>query len=132
MQLLAPSVHLESQRFKLSADSFGAMLVAKKTSQTNGKPKATANGKKAATNGKPGIPTRRVSTTPKKHADDQVRGTPAIDDPVRMYLMQMGEIPMLTRDEEVRSAKTIDHWRAAFRTSMLASDFVLQLSLIHI
>ena len=40
--------------------------------------------------------------------------------------MQMGEIPMLTREQEVRAAQNIDHWRAAFRISMLASDFVLQ------
>ncbi len=69
---------------------------------------------------------RRTSATNKKHADDTVTGTPAIDDPVRMYLMQMGEISMLTRDEEVQAAKNIDYWRRRFRISMLASDFVLQ------
>ena len=55
-----------------------------------------------------------------------MRGTTAIDDPVRMYLMQMGEIPMLSRAEEVQAAKNIDKWRRRFRISMLASDFVLQ------
>ena len=50
----------------------------------------------------------------------------AIDDPVRMYLMQMGEIPLLTRDEEVAAAKKIEASRARFRNSMLATDFVLQ------
>ena len=50
----------------------------------------------------------------------------AIDDPVRMYLMQMGEIPLLNRDQEVSAAKKIEYSRRRFRHSMLASDFVLQ------
>ncbi|MCH8046451.1 MAG: sigma-70 family RNA polymerase sigma factor [Planctomycetes bacterium] len=43
-----------------------------------------------------------------------------------MYLMQMGQIPLLTRDEEVEAAKQIEGWRTRFRTSMLATDFVLE------
>ena len=31
-----------------------------------------------------------------------------IDDPVRMYLTQMGEIPLLTRDQEIYLAKSIE------------------------
>ncbi|MBI4430260.1 MAG: RNA polymerase sigma factor RpoD [Candidatus Omnitrophica bacterium] len=31
-----------------------------------------------------------------------------MDDPVRMYLRQMGQIPLLTRDEEIRLAKRIE------------------------
>ncbi len=50
----------------------------------------------------------------------------AIDDPVRMYLMQMGEIPLLNRQQEISSAKLIENTRTRFRHSMLASDFVLQ------
>ncbi len=49
-----------------------------------------------------------------------------IDDPVRMYLMQMGEIPLLSRAEEIASAKEIERTRTHFRNSMLASDFLLQ------
>ena len=49
-----------------------------------------------------------------------------VDDPVRMYLMQMGEIPMLNRREEVEAARGIEFWRRRFRTSMLSSDLVLQ------
>lgn len=51
--------------------------------------------------------------------------TAAIDDPVRMYLMQMGEIPMLSRDMEVTSAKRIEATRTRFRRTMLCNDFVL-------
>jgi RNA polymerase primary sigma factor len=49
-----------------------------------------------------------------------------IDDPVRMYLMQMGEIPLLSRREELVAARAIERSRTRFRHSMLASDFILQ------
>ncbi len=52
--------------------------------------------------------------------------TPAyINDPVSMYLKQMRQIPLLTRHEEVQTAKRIKESRTRFRTSMLATDFVL-------
>ena len=49
-----------------------------------------------------------------------------IDDPIRMYLMQMGEIPMLNREREISSAKSIEGTRTHFRRTILANDFVLQ------
>jgi RNA polymerase primary sigma factor len=52
--------------------------------------------------------------------------TACIDDPVRMYLMQMGEIPLLTRAQELSAAQAIEKTRTRFRDNMLASDFVLQ------
>ncbi len=48
------------------------------------------------------------------------------DDPVRMYLMQMGQIPLLKRVEEIDAAKEIERTRTLYRHSMLATDFVLQ------
>ena len=48
-----------------------------------------------------------------------------IEDPVRIYLMQMGEIPLLTRAEEIAAAKRIERARRLFRHSMLATDYVL-------
>ncbi len=50
----------------------------------------------------------------------------SVDDPVRMYLMQMGRIPLLTRAEEIDSARKIDETRMVFRHAMLATDFMLQ------
>ena len=51
-----------------------------------------------------------------------------IDDPIRIYLMQMGEIPLLSRKEEIDAAKRIEHWRTRFRQSMLATDYMLQVA----
>lgn len=48
------------------------------------------------------------------------------DDPVRMYLMQMGQIPLLTRHEEIEYAKHIEKTRGKYRHWMLATDFMLQ------
>ena len=48
------------------------------------------------------------------------------DDPVRMYLTQMGEIPLLTRKQEIALAKKIEVTRAQFRGRLLECDYVLQ------
>jgi RNA polymerase primary sigma factor len=48
------------------------------------------------------------------------------DDPVRMYLTQMGEIPLLTRQEEINLARRIETTRTAFRRRLLACDFVIR------
>jgi RNA polymerase primary sigma factor len=48
------------------------------------------------------------------------------DDPVRMYLTQMGEIPLLTRQQEIALAKRIEITRALFRRKLLECDFVIQ------
>lgn len=47
------------------------------------------------------------------------------DDPVRMYLMQMGQIPLLNRSEEIDAAKEIERTRTLYRRTMLANDFML-------
>ncbi|MGL4593143.1 MAG: sigma-70 family RNA polymerase sigma factor [Thermoguttaceae bacterium] len=48
------------------------------------------------------------------------------DDPVRMYLTQMGEIPLLTRPREIALAKQIEITRRKFRARLLECDYVLQ------
>jgi RNA polymerase primary sigma factor len=52
--------------------------------------------------------------------------TKRIDDPVRMYLTQMGEIPLLTREQEISLAKKIEITRKIFRSKVLESDYCLQ------
>ncbi len=52
--------------------------------------------------------------------------TKRIDDPVRMYLTQMGEIPLLTREQEIGLAKKIEITRKIFRSRVLESDYCLQ------
>lgn len=49
-----------------------------------------------------------------------------VDDPVRMYLTQMGEIPLLKRDEEIALAKKIEVTRKRFRRKVLECDGALR------
>lgn len=48
------------------------------------------------------------------------------DDPIRMYLSQMAEIPLLSRDEEISLAKKIEIARKRFRRSILGCDFAMR------
>jgi RNA polymerase primary sigma factor len=59
------------------------------------------------------------------HEEIEADDESAIDDPVRMYLMQMGEIPMLSRDREISSAQRIELTRTRFRRALLCNDFML-------
>ncbi len=56
----------------------------------------------------------------------QEAGHKRIDDPVRMYLTQMGEISLLTRDEEIRLAKKIETCRMIFRRKVLENEYSIQ------
>jgi len=46
-------------------------------------------------------------------------------DPIRMYLSQMGNIPLLTRDREIFLAKQIEVTRKRMRRHVLESDYAL-------
>ena len=50
----------------------------------------------------------------------------AYDDPIRVYLMQMGDVPMLTRDEELRAASEIERARRLYRGAVLSLDSVIR------
>ncbi len=52
-----------------------------------------------------------------------------IDDPIRMYLTQMGQIPLLTRQSEIALARKIEMTRMGFRRKMLQCDYCASNSL---
>ena len=47
-------------------------------------------------------------------------------DPVQLYLTQMGNSRLLSRQEEYEAAHRIEHARRNFRRAMLSADYVLQ------
>jgi RNA polymerase primary sigma factor len=55
-------------------------------------------------------------------------GGEKIDDPVRMYLTQMGEIPLLSREKELTLAKRIEVYRKRFRFLVLSNREMIQRS----
>jgi len=78
----------------------------------------------------------RENGTPAAGLDDDVRAeldltfmdeedSRRIDDPVRMYLTQMGEIPLLRREQEIALAKKIEVTRKRFRRKVLECDGAL-------
>ena len=57
---------------------------------------------------------------------DDVAGTAGADDPVRLYLCQIGQFPLLTRKEETTLARQVELTRRKFRRGLLQCDFVLR------
>ena len=49
----------------------------------------------------------------------------ATADPTRLYLQQMGEIPLLSRKEEILAAKRVERARLLYRRNLLGTDYVL-------
>ncbi|MFW6159372.1 MAG: RNA polymerase sigma factor region1.1 domain-containing protein, partial [Planctomycetota bacterium] len=64
-----------------------------------------------------------------REREDEDGPSERVDDPVRMYLTQMGEIPLLTREQEISLAMEIEETRDAFRETVLESDLAVQMAL---
>ncbi|MCB9898437.1 MAG: RNA polymerase sigma factor RpoD [Planctomycetes bacterium] len=73
----------------------------------------------------------KISAGPVKEDDGPDRNLPSerIEDPVRMYLTQMGEIPLLTREQEINLARQIEVTRRHFRRLIMATGFAIKESL---
>jgi RNA polymerase primary sigma factor len=75
---------------------------------------------------------RTQAKRPKPKLDEALlreEGSRRIDDPVRMYLAQMGEIPLLTRREEITLAKKIEITRRRYRRELLECEYVMHVAI---
>ena len=69
-----------------------------------------------------------VAAAPQPRRDEATTTPPsnAANDPIRMYLAQMAEIPLLSRREEISLAKRIEVTRKRFRRAILGCTYSLQ------
>jgi RNA polymerase primary sigma factor len=69
-----------------------------------------------------------ATAAPQPRRDEATTTPPsnAANDPIRMYLAQMAEIPLLTRREEISLAKRIEVTRKRFRRAILGCAYSLQ------
>ncbi len=61
-------------------------------------------------------------------ATEEPTATLSSRDPIRMYLSQMGDIPLLSRSREIFLAKKIELTRRRFRRAILECDFSLRIA----
>ena len=76
----------------------------------------------------PAAPAEKPAKPAKPRRDEAITTAPsnAANDPIRMYLAQMAEIPLLTRHEEISLAKRIEVTRKRFRRAILGCSYSLQ------
>ncbi|MBD3264691.1 MAG: RNA polymerase sigma factor RpoD [Candidatus Omnitrophica bacterium] len=67
------------------------------------------------------LETKEVEVWEKERKKDITTSTQPIDDPVKMYLKQMGQIPLLSREEEIRLAKKIEDTEESLRDEVFST-----------
>ena len=72
---------------------------------------------------------RPVETVPQPKLTAQEERALLSRDPIRMYLSQMGNIPLLTRRMEIYLAKQIEITRKRFRRGIMEADFALEVGI---
>ena len=65
----------------------------------------------------------RLEEEKKQEEKEVVPKVSQVDDPVKMYLRQMGQIPLLTREEEITIAEKIKNAESIFRKAVLKAKF---------
>src|SRR4029079_2259256 len=70
-------------------------------------------------------PPKKPATKPQAPRKTLGDGPKWSDDPIRLYLAQMAEIPLLTREQEIGLAKKIEITRKRFRRTLLGCHFAL-------
>jgi RNA polymerase primary sigma factor len=104
-----------------------AKAKAAKPAAKKGKAPATSTEAPAAAGAKPAE--RRAATTGPTSARDLLNAqadNQRIDDPVRLYLMEMGKVPLLTREEEVFLAKQIEKGRHEIMAAIARASIAAQ------
>jgi len=77
------------------------------------------------------LETKEVPEWEKENKKQTTTTSQPIDDPVKMYLKQMGQIPLLTRDEEIKLAKKIEDAEETLREEVFSTGIARD-TFIHI
>ena len=60
---------------------------------------------------------------------DGNKNADTLDDPIRIYLVQMGDFPMMTRDQELEAANRIEKSRRAYRRELMMNDYFISVGI---
>ncbi|MCB2156187.1 RNA polymerase sigma factor RpoD [bacterium] len=96
----------EQKPKKAAKSSKTRKTTTRKTATKSKATKSTSARKAASTSTRKATKSKGTGRDASAQADNQ-----RIDDPVRLYLMEMGKVPLLTREEEVHLAKAIEKGR---------------------